>query len=140
MSHKSILALLTQPDAQLSLEGLQAALVLASFEHRVAIGFTPQTKHLLEQPAGKLTSMLASLDLYDIPTPWYVPNELLANGKLATDAANGSATTPNESKLNENEPNKNDINKPNQPPAIAYKVATTNNGFDPTAFDHVLYL
>lgn len=52
-------------------EALSMAFALAAFDHQIQLSIGAAMLQLLtDAPEGKLASMLASLDLYDMPPAW----------------------------------------------------------------------
>ena len=69
------LVILRQPDELLISEGIQAAMIFASFGESVSLAYSSDCSGLISQPGTHIAKLIGSLEFYDIEIPMELSDE-----------------------------------------------------------------
>ena len=69
------LVILRQPDELLISEGIQAAMIFASFGESVSLAYSSDCSGLISQPGTHIAKLIGSLEFYDIEIPMGLSDE-----------------------------------------------------------------
>ena len=73
---KQYLVILRQCDELLISEGIQAAMIFASFGESVALAYSVECSGLINQTGTHIAKLISSLEFYDIEAPLELNHEL----------------------------------------------------------------
>lgn len=76
MTTLSYLVILRQCDELLISEGIQAAMIFASFGESVSLAYSAECSGLINQAGTHVSKLISSLEFYDIKAPLELNNEL----------------------------------------------------------------